>query len=59
MKAFLTFAGNAPMSSAFMVLIAVLYLAAAGSFAYEQKWAMSGLSLCWGIGNALLAHISR
>ena len=47
------------MSSAFMVLIAVLYLAAAGSFAYELKWAMSGLSLCWGIGNALLAHISR
>ena len=42
-----------------MVLIAVMYLGAAGSFAWEQKWEWAVVALCWGLGNALLAHISR
>ena len=47
------------MSGAFMLLIAALYLAAAGSFALEQKWEWALVALAWGVGNALLAHLSR
>ena len=47
------------MSSTFMLIIGVLYLAAAGSFAWDGKFSWAAVALCWGIGNALLAHLSR
>ena len=47
------------MSSAFMLLIAVFYAGACVSFIYEGKIAWAMVALSWGLGNALLAHISR
>ena len=46
------------MSFNFMLVIAACYLFAAGSFAYEGKLYWMGVSLCWGLGNLLLAIAS-
>lgn len=47
------------VSTTFMLLIALMYAAAMVSFAIDGKWAWSVVSLCWGLGNALLAFISK
>lgn len=47
------------MSAVFMFAIAALYIAAAGSFAFEGKIAWCVLALCWGIGNFILGGMSR
>lgn len=47
------------MSAAFMLLIAVLYLGAAISFACEGKALWAVVALAWGVGNAVLTWISR
>ena len=47
------------MSSAFMICIALLYGLACLSFLSEGKFAWALVALSWGLGNALLAHISR
>ena len=47
------------MSASLMFAIAILYGAAAFSFTLEDKWMWAGVALCWGIGNALLAVMSK
>ena len=42
-----------------MLFIAAVYMMAAGSFAYEGKYAWAVIATCWGIGNALLGMMSR
>jgi hypothetical protein len=47
------------MSSFFMLAIAVMYGMAAVSFLMEGKIGWMSVALCWGIGNAVLAWMSR
>ena len=47
------------MSSAFMLTIALLYAGATVTFILEGKYLWSLVALSWGLGNAVLAHISR
>jgi hypothetical protein len=42
-----------------MFAIALMYLGAAVSFAWEGKAAWCGLALCWGAGNLILGMISK
>lgn len=46
------------MSAHFMLAIAAMYLAACVSFYIEGKYVWAVISICWGIGNALLALLS-
>ena len=46
------------MSTPFMYAIAVLYLCAGVSFAYELKLAWAGLSFSWATGCFLIGYIS-
>lgn len=46
------------MSANFMFLIAFMYLGAFVSFYIEGKYIWAVVSLCWGIGNALLGLLS-
>ena len=47
------------MSAFFMLAIAIMYAGAAVSFALEGKAAWAIVACSWGVGNALLAWISR
>ena len=46
------------MSAGFMYAIAAMYGCAAISFYAEGKYLWFVISVCWGIGNALLALMS-
>lgn len=47
------------MSSAFMLLIAAMYAGACVSFMADGKWLWAGVAACWGIGNFLIALLSK
>lgn len=47
------------MSLNFMLLIAVMYAGAAVSFGIEGKWGWCVVSMCWGLGNAILGLMSK
>lgn len=47
------------MSTFFMLAIAAMYAGAAFFYGWEGKWSFAILTTCWGIGNAVLAWISR
>jgi hypothetical protein len=46
------------MSANFMFAIALMYVAAFFSFYIEGKYLWAIISLCWGIGNALLGLLA-
>lgn len=46
------------MSAGFMLAIAIMYVGGFVSFYLEGKYLWAVISLCWGIGNALLAILS-
>lgn len=46
------------MSANFMFAIAVMYVGAFASFYIEGKYLWAVVSLCWGVGNALLGLMS-
>lgn len=47
------------MSTPFLYAIAVLYLGAAISFAWQMKLAWAGLCFSWAVGNFLIGFISQ
>ena len=47
------------MSYGFMLTIALLYAGATVTFIMEGKYLWAVVALSWGLGNAVLAHISR
>jgi hypothetical protein len=47
------------MSFFLMMLIASIYGAAAVGYAFEGKLGWMTVALCWGVGNAVIAWMSR
>lgn len=47
------------MSAGFMALIAVLYLGACLAFVQEGKLMWGVVAFSWGVGNAVLAFLSK